>query len=193
MRKNKLIVLEGLHGTGKTAISRRLVSELKKKGVPAVWRKIYYIKKKEKYDLIRPFIKRYSKKDASFFFYISMLIYRLHKIENLLKKQWVIIDRGIYNTIAHHYAWGVPVDSLIIEKLPIPKPDYLFWIDVEKDIRLLRIKKRGIKSEYERMKKKTDEQLEKYERYMMRYRPIVIENNGTIEETVKKILKYIHF
>jgi len=88
-----LIILEGLPGTGKTTLAKKLVKKFRGILIPQIilssqniYQKFLPMEK-EKF-FIRNDLKKYKK--AS---------------QGLKKKKWVIMDRGIFSTLAYNYAF----------------------------------------------------------------------------------------
>ncbi|MFH1543175.1 MAG: dTMP kinase [Patescibacteria group bacterium] len=139
--KNKLIVLEGIDGVGKTRLAKALVQELRKKKHPAV--RYESLENKIKgFNRLKSFIKSDVSPDSSLLFYLASAIHKSENIKKLLKRRWVICDRYLYSTLASHKVRGANISLINWRKLPIIKPDYLFLIVVKDEIRLARVKKR---------------------------------------------------
>lgn len=142
--KNKLIVIEGIDGVGKTSIAKELQQHLIMSGIHAV---LYeeLEKKNEGFNKIKPYIKKNAPLMSSLFFYLASAIKKSEVIRELLNSSWVICDRYVYSTIANHRAKGLTqetINKFNISELPIIKPDYLFLIVCNERQRLTRIARR---------------------------------------------------
>lgn len=188
--KNKLIVFEGIDGVGKTTLSKLLQNKLVKQGFKAV-RYEDVEEKNSGFNQIKPFIKTQTPIDSSLLFYTSSAIYKSQQIEKLLKYNWVICDRYIFSTLAHHKIRNADM-SLIpnIKKMPIRLPDFLFLIKTNDDIRMKRIKTRSNNNDYD-FKIKTNKNLtEKMEKEFEKFKPIIIDNSySTPTNIIEKIYK----
>ena len=190
--KNKLIVLEGIDGVGKTSVAAALKERLCQYGEKAV---IYEEceDKNSGFNIIKPFIRENVSVHASLFFYLASAIYKSEVIQQILKKSWVICDRYIYSTIAYHKVRGVDVTSLLsLQKLPILFPDFYFLLIVKEDIRMKRIKARGNSDKDDMMPKHEGSLVDAMERELKNLNPIVIDNSSPdIQRTVEAILEHI--
>ncbi len=174
--KHKLIVLEGIDGVGKTTIAHLLKQALSERGIRTV---LYEDseKRNEGFNVIKPFIKREVSVAASFFFYIASAIYKSGQIEVLLEKGWVICDRYIYSTFAHHKVRGADL-SLVshLPKLPIRLPDFHFLVKAREDVRMERAQVRKGRTPQDLIPKKKGSLIEKMEQALEQFKPIIVDN-----------------
>jgi len=186
--KNKLIVFEGIDGVGKSTLSKMLKNKLNKIGIPAVKYEDFEDRRQE-YNLIKSFIKKEAPINSSLFFYLSSAIYKSKKIENLLKKHWVICDRYIYSTIAYHKIRGADM-SLIskLSKFPIIFPDFLFLIKTKESIRIKRIKTRRENDALDFKKKKSGGLVSNMEVELEKFKPIIVDNSKSAHTSIQSIL-----
>lgn len=188
MRKNNLIVLEGIDGVGKSTIAQELRGLLSRKGIPVIlYEKVE--KKYRKFDRLKPFIKSTSIA-TSHLFYLSSSSYKSEIIRKLLKRHWVICDRYAYSTEAYHRAKGSKI-RLPMEKLGILKPDFAFLITLDEKIRRRRLKKRGKFDKDDMVLKKVGSMPHKKEKIFKGFGLIPIDNSGSLSETMSQIGKTI--
>ncbi len=146
--KNLFIVLDGLDGSGKGEMVKRLKEYLADKDLKILVTKeptdgkygkqIKEILKKEKDP----------KKGAELCLKLFVKDREEHlkkEIEPFLKKgnSIVICDRYYYSTIAFQHTQGIDIEKLIAENMPFKTPDITFILDLPAEIALERIGKRG--------------------------------------------------
>lgn len=192
--KNKLIVLEGIDGVGKTTISQALKKELGRRHIRSV---IYESTEKKNYgfNILKPFIKKRAAKlsiDSSLFFYLSSALFKSEIIKKMLKKKWVICDRYIYSTIAYHNLKGATKYLFPdLDKFPIIKPDFSFLITVDDKTRLQRVKRRGIVNSVDLIQKKIGSRAFRMEAELKKFKLTEIVNNSSLDKAIDFILKKI--
>ncbi len=165
-KKSLFVVFEGIEGSGKSYLSKKLYSYLKKKKNSVVLtREPGGTKRAEKIrDIILSdyFIKKNKEK---FHKYTDTLLYlaaRNEHIENKIKpalkaKKIVICDRFIDSTFAYQvYGKGVKkefIENIHKEILGRTKPDLTFLLKVNVNKALSRLRKRKIKNRYDKFSK----------------------------------------
>jgi len=177
----KLIVFEGLDGTGKTTLSREVVSRLRVQGIPCV-RYEDIEEKQSAFNTIKDFVQTQCTVETSFFFYLASALHKSAKIRVLLESSWVVCDRYIYSTIAHHLALGMS-RTLIphIDALPLVKPDYFFMMSVDEKTRLQRAEQRaGSTCEDKQEKYAKDSLLGKKEKVILSFSRIIRKTSGEL-------------
>jgi len=140
------IVLEGIDGSGKTAISHMLVDHLRRKGYEALYtyepydtQYVYVLK--THYDSIR---------DA----FLDALTYAADRLVHLktviiphLKSGGIVVcDRYFYSSVAYQAAQGAPLDWVLEVNKFMLKPDIAIYLDVDPATGLKR--KRGAVSRF---------------------------------------------
>jgi len=148
MTKNLFIVLDGLDGSGKGEMIKKLDKYLCKKGFNVLvtreptsskyGKKIKEILRKEKDP----------KKGAELCLELFVKDREEHlkkEIEPFLKKKnsIVLCDRYYYSTIAFQSTQGIDIEKIIIENMVFRTPDITFILDLPAEIALERILKRG--------------------------------------------------
>ncbi len=176
--RNKFIVFEGIDGSGKTSISKCLVRELIKRGIYAIrYEDVEY--KYSGFNSIKEFVINNCSPHASFMFYIASAIHKSDVIRKLLQDSWVVCDRYVYSTIAHHIAKGVSKEfaDCVFENSTIIKPDYFLLMTVDESVRLRRVAERSNSTKDDFIEKKYGTQPFVKEQILKGYNPIIIDNS----------------
>tara|TARA_B100000945_G_scaffold315861_1_gene315753 strand:+ start:1780 stop:2424 length:645 start_codon:yes stop_codon:yes gene_type:complete len=166
-KKAFFIVFEGVEGSGKSYLSKKLYLSLKKLNLPVLLtREPGGTKRAEK---IRKIILNdyfLKKNKEKFHKYTDTLLYlaaRNEHLENLikpslLKKKIVICDRFVDSTLAYQvYGKGVNknfIDNIHLQILGKIKPNITFVLRANINKALGRLKKRRIKNRYDKFSKK---------------------------------------
>jgi len=154
MAKNLFIVFDGLDGSGKGEMIKRLQDYLVKKDKSL---NILVTKEptdsqfgKEAKDILK------KEKDPKTgaekcleLFTQDRQEHIVNIIEPFLKKDnsIVICDRYYYSTIAFQHTQGVDVEKIILENIEFKTPDIVFILDLPAKIAWERIQKRGLQTE----------------------------------------------
>ena len=166
-KKAFFIVFEGVEGSGKSYLSKKLYLSLKKLNLPVLLtREPGGTKRAEK---IRKIILNdyfLKKNKEKFHKYTDTLLYlaaRNEHLENLikpslLKKKIVICDRFVDSTLAYQvYGKGVNknfIDNIHLQILGKIKPNITFVLRANINKALGRLKKRRVKNRYDKFSKK---------------------------------------
>lgn len=185
--QNKLIVLEGIDGVGKSSLSKALPEALIKKGIPTV--RFEDIEEKTAgFNALKPFIKENVSAEASFFFYIASAIHKSSILNELLKKSWVVCDRYVFSTFADHRHKGVKIE-LDLDKLPIRKPDHFYLITLPEEERRRRITERGgVLTKEDQQEKIPGSRPFQFEEVIRSFKPTEVQNTGSFQDTLEKIV-----
>ena len=209
-KKSLFIVFEGIEGSGKSYLSKKLYNALKKTGKSVILtREPGGTKRAEK---IRKIILNdyFSKKNKEKFHkYTDTLLYlaaRNEHIENkikpaLLKKKIVICDRFVDSTFAYQVnGKGVNkkfIDNIHKQILGKIKPDITFLLRANINKALARTKKRKVKNRYDKFSKEFYNKAQKAfisiaKKNKKKYYIFDNSNNGNkIKENIFKIVKKI--
>lgn len=166
----KLVVFEGIDGTGKSTLSRMLVEALTASGTPSV----LYEDIEETasgFNTLKPYVRKRCDITTSFYFYLASALHKSHVIEDKLSEGvWVVCDRYVYSTIAHHLAHGLQ-ESLVphIATFPIKLPDYIFIITLDEATRLERVRARDGDASLDLQPKNKSTALGKKERVLLSF------------------------
>ena len=138
----RLIVFEGIDGSGKTSLSRLFLQYLTRKGIPAVWlREPSDSALGDKIRCVAQENEQISPQQELDFFIED----RRWDVENnilpaLRAKKTVVLDRYFYSNACYQGARGLDMNAIIDLNLAFaPQPDLTFIIDVDVDRALTRI------------------------------------------------------
>lgn len=142
-QKPLLIVFEGIDGSGKTSLSKMLLSYLKKRGCDVLWFR-------------EPADSRWGKKireladlkdsipieeELEYFIRDREWNVRHNILPNLEKNKIIILDRYYFSTACYQGARGLDMEEILRKNIAFaPVPDITFIIDVDVDTALNRIK-----------------------------------------------------
>ena len=186
-QKNKLIVLEGIDGVGKTTIALELKKVLKKKGISAILYEDYELKHPG-FNPLKLLVKKIPIA-GSHLFYLASAIYKSQVIKKLLKKHWVICDRYFYSSVEYHKAKG---SKLQIQPLnDLLKPDYGFLLTLNEKTRQKRVKQRSKITKSDLVSKQIGSFPYKMESFLKKTDLINIDNSVSIKEAMDKITSLI--
>jgi len=133
MNKPLLIVLEGVDGTGKTTLAKRLAASLEG---------LYLYNPQPPFTNIRKEIEATENFTTRFFYYLAANIAAQALIEKTLAEgKSVVVDRYIYSTFLMHQHLGVDTSFINMSELPIRWPDLGIVLTTEQEIRGQRLAK----------------------------------------------------
>src|SRR2546422_940162 len=92
---HKLIVVEGIDGTGKTTVARRLATAIRAK---------YLRTPPPRFDSLRKYVDKEASVETRFLFYLCSVAYASDIIRRELTKRDVVCDRYLGTTLAYHRA-----------------------------------------------------------------------------------------
>lgn len=192
-RKGKLIVVEGIDGSGKTTFSKALYEKLKEK------RNNFIFSFEPTFGPIGKKIKEILSKKEERLQELRMLFFkdRAWHVENLIipalkEGKWIILDRYYLSTLAYQGAQGFSLKDLLIESETIaPIPDLVIYLDLPLDVAFERMKNREKdlslfeKKEFLRRVKKN------YENCLKLFNYIVIDAIRPLEENLQYVLEFL--
>ena len=180
MKRGIFIVIEGMDGAGKTAVSRRLAEKLST---------FYYRTPPEEFSVMRKWIDRKVATETRYIFYLTALVLASKDIGRLLKSGSVVCDRYVLSTIAYHLALGLPLEYLeVLDTIDLLKPTITFYLHCEEKERLRRIGQRGASAmdlEHARIVDKVRHEFEKAD--ILR----IDTTHKDVDEVVNEILQHI--
>lgn len=141
---HKLIVFEGIDGSGKTTVSKMLFDYMKEKNLPVAWLRepsdSNWGKKIREISRIKT---RIPLEEELNYFIEDRKFNVSHNIKPALSQnKIVILDRYYYSTACYQGARGINMDEIIqMNREFAPEPDITFIIDVDVNIAMNRIKK----------------------------------------------------
>lgn len=184
MKKGVFVVVEGMDGTGKTTVSKRLAERL-----PA----FYYCTPPEEFSVMRKWVDREVTIEARYVFYLTALVLAGKEIKELLKSVSVVCDRYVLSTTAYHLALGLPSKYLeAVSTIDLPRPTITFYLHCEENERLKRIGQRGASAmdlEHTRIASKIGHEFEKADatRIDTTYKDV----DKVVDEILEHILRFI--
>jgi len=177
--KNLFIVFDGLDGSGKGEMIKRLKKHLSSKGL-----KVLVTREptdgeygKEIRKILRE--EKDPKAGAEKCFDLFVKDRKEHlseEIDPFLENGSVICDRYYYSTIAFQYTQGVKLEKIITANMDFRTPDIAFILDLPADVALERVDKRG-------EAKEKFEQLE----FMKELRENFLELKNVLDDNIKII------
>ncbi len=141
---HKLIVFEGIDGSGKTTVSKMLFDYMKEKNLPVAWlREPSDSNWGNKIREISRIKTRIPLEEELHYFIEDRKFNVSHNIKPALSQnKIVILDRYYYSTACYQGARGINMDEIIqMNREFAPEPDITFIIDVDVNIAMNRIKK----------------------------------------------------
>jgi dTMP kinase len=188
MISNKLIVLEGIDGVGKTTLAHALVEELKSKGIDAVC----YEDVEDAFSVFnqtKQKVKESAVIEAQFYFYLASAIQKSSHIQDLLNKQWVICDRYVYSTYAYHIVKGMSAMHMpTIETLPILTPDLALLLVLDEQTRQERVRQRVDNDVYDYELKTPESVLGRFETELKKFGLKELDTNDSLLNIAHGIL-----
>lgn len=192
-----LVVFEGIDGSGKSSVAKKVTDYLCQKDIQAVYlfepTKENYgaiIRNKMVYDL-----DSFSVGEQASLFILDRVANRKNNIEPALKQHKVVIlDRYFYSSIAYQAATGEVSPQLIYDfnKPVILNPDIVIMFDVDVDIALSRINNnRESSTDYE--KKDFLEKAQNIYRSMNAPNIYTVNANVSLEEVYANVKNLINF
>ncbi len=193
LRKGKLIVVEGIDGSGKSSLCQALFKKLsqKKKGVVMSQEPTNGpYGKKIKEALIK---KTLSPEKFLELFYLDRLWHvKNFIIPSLEKGDIVLLDRYYLSTLAYQGAQGMDPDEILRKNETIaPLPDFVIFLEVSLETALKRVSFRGeAKSCFEKKNflKRVDEI---YKKYLPYFRHIRLSSEKPLDKIVKEALNVL--
>jgi dTMP kinase len=150
--KSRLVVIEGIDGSGGETQSGLLLKYLKKKGIPS--EKLHY---PDYSTPIGKIIHEWLHKkieltpETLFLLYAADMVKDQKRITSLLREgKMVIIDRYITSAMAYQTLQGIPLDRILrlCKTLEVLKPDVVIYLDISPGTAIKR--KRGEKGSLDR-------------------------------------------
>lgn len=186
MPKKYFIVIEGLDGSGKSTICKKLSDELN-------WE--LYITPPYPFNQIRIDIDRNANSETRYYFYLASVLHASKEIKQILRRRHVVCDRYIYSTVCYHFALNPNLAYFDISHLDILKPDYVFYLDTSYEEGVRRIAKRDNMKIEDIMNDKYGNRdfLSNVEKEFSKFEEIIKINteNHTIDELVTQIKEII--
>jgi len=188
---NKLIVIEGIDGVGKSTLCESLCKKLKTEGINA--RNYESIEDPNSiFNNSKKRVKEETVINAQLYFYIASAIQKSAVIDEMLENSWIICDRYIYSTYAYHTAMGVNLKNIPpLDLLPIRKPDFSFLLTVKESIRLQRIINRSNNDDDDYIIKSPKSHLDIFEKVLMGFNLQEINTNMPRDMLVEYVYSII--
>ncbi len=179
-----LIALEGIDGTGKTTISKKLFDALRKN------KNVLLTAEPFTQDIIK-LIENNGWKNPE----ILTLLFAADRAIHLnwiygKNPEIVILDRYIYSSIAYQSVMGIDEEWIRQVNSKFPKPDITFLIDVPVEVAIQRINKND-KFNFEEKIKLLNSVRNKYLEISKKDQMIVINGNKSIENITREIFNVV--
>lgn len=159
----KIIVIEGIDGSGKDTVINNLTNSLKRDGYKC---SVFgSLSGKELGPVVRNKLakKKTNKKQLT-----SLFIAELFEVEEAIKKRlekddYIICNRWIYSTMAYNANSLVEMNAIMVLSATDIQPDFIFYLDLPVKEALSRLKQTGKKLEIFENKKSLEFVKENYE------------------------------
>lgn len=178
IQEGRLVVIEGVDGTGKTTIAKLVATRLGYTYVycpPPIMAAI-----RREVEQLRDF-------NARFYYYLACGMVLQPALEELLREgQSVVVDRYIYSTFAMHRALGVQTGAVDMRSLPIRWPDKAFLLVANREVRQYRCSKRGDTQDYDKRIEQSEQLLERAQQIYMEY------DDFTIIDTSERDVEFVY-
>jgi dTMP kinase len=192
---NKLIVFEGIDGSGKGTQIELLKKYFKKNKIDCFVFKYPTAKAKEIRDFLN--LKIEWEEDEAFLKYIQDIKNEQPKVLEALTKGQVILDRYFYSTIAYQ-SINAPIEKRMeqIKEFKLQKADLVFWLDIEPEDAIKRKTILKVPDRFEQDIKKLQTIRKNYEKlYKINYMAkkwVKIDSKKAKEEIFKEIKGYLN-
>jgi len=180
MIQHPFICIEGIDGTGKSTVARRIADLLNG---------IYYKTPSEPFASIRGKVDRVDDPYARAMYYAAAVAFAASEIRSLREIAPVICDRYIFSTIAYHEVLA-PAVGAVIRTLPFESPDHAFVLIADEETRLRRLEERAKAFERPPLNRDYDSEfLAKVQAQFMKLGLTVIDTtNSTIDQVAADVV-----
>ena len=124
---NKFIVLEGISGSGKTELGKRLAQQISAK---------YYTTPPTMFSSLRKVVDEKACLGSRFLFYLASIVQASCEISKILETQSVVCDKYILCTLCYHRVYGLDVT---VQPATYLQPDLIFLIVCDDEVRIKRL------------------------------------------------------
>ena len=192
MKRGKLIVFEGISGTGKETQAKLLNTLLTNRGIKS---HIVYHPSPELKAILSQWRKTRNIDHVSEAYFL--LADRYNRVQEVIKPalekgEWVISLRNWISVLVYQAKTPSDRDYLTKEFAWFePKADYLFYFDLDADLALERIKKRGEAFGFFESREKLRDKRNAYQQVLRTIPYIMIDASASIESIHLRITKQI--
>ncbi|MGF1511484.1 MAG: dTMP kinase [Myxococcota bacterium] len=153
MMAGRLVVFEGIDGSGKTTLVRRLAERFREASIPV------FVTKEPTDGPHGMQIRRFAAAGVRLPPEEELALFEADRAQHtqtavlpaLDQGHWVLQDRGFHSTAAYQGARGLdPKMILSRSRTFAPEPDVLFWLDVPVELALQRAQARGAMDAFEK-------------------------------------------
>ncbi|MEM1844976.1 MAG: dTMP kinase [Ignisphaera sp.] len=192
-RKGLFVVIEGIDGSGKTTIAKKLVEKLKSMGYEAEY--TYEPFASPFSQALKQYIDTYGGAEPEIEA-LAMALDRLYHIRKvvlpLLNEGFIVIsDRYLYSSIAYQGARGIDLDWIYLVNRYAIEPDVAIYLRVPFDIALERKKQKESKWSYfediDRLKKAQDI----YEKLVLLNKLVPVDASRKVDDVINECLNII--
>lgn len=194
--RGKLIIIEGIDGSGTTTQTKLLVNKLKKNKI-----KVQLTKEPNQRQIIN-LLKFSNENITDLFLFLADRSFHYSKIKKWLKEgKWVISDRSFPSTLV--YQWYITdLKKILNEKLILflnhlsqfhIQPDLIFVLDVKPSIAFNRLKKKNNQSQINKYEKLylMKKLYQGYLYFAQKYKWQIIDAHKSIEEVNQEIYQKV--
>jgi dTMP kinase len=118
VRPDKMIVIEGIDGSGKTTLAKHIAKKYK---LPFYKFPVY-----KDFKILKDFLegKKTLKEEATFLLFLANILINTNE-------QKAVYDRYVFSSIAYAHSFDIEKAVNIVNSLPFLKPDILIYLDVD--------------------------------------------------------------
>ena len=189
-KRGKLIVIEGIDGSGKTTIAKSVVNELKASGIKSVY--TYEPYNEELIKMIESKGKELGAIMETLLLAADRYLHIKNVIEPYINKGFAVVcDRYYYSSIAYQGARGADKNWIRIVNYFVVEPDIAIYLDVDPELGIKRLKGSKRKLKYLEEMRLLHKVRENYLQMVNEGKLIYVDARNPIERVKNEVMKLI--